>query len=829
MTAQNTAPPIPGLSDQEVAAQRARGLVNTPPPPTTRTYGQILRENIFTFLNNILFLLAVALVLVGRPIDAIISLSVIGTNIVVSVVQEMRAKRMLDRVALLTRPRATVIRNGQEQELPPESLVLGDVLRVGPGDQILVDGKVVAGRMSVDESQLTGESHTVPKEVDAPVFSGSFCVSGGAYYVAEKVGNESFANQLTTQARTFRRVLTPLQRQINLTIRLILLMVLYMETLLVANGLVKAISLPAGVEEATVIAGLIPNGLFVAIAVAYALAAVRILRFGALVQQSNAIESLSNVDVLCLDKTGTLTTNRLQFQSIHPLGADEGTLRTALGAMMASTSVPNKTSTAIAAALPATPRPLVAEVPFSSVRKWSAVAFDDDTLCGIYALGAPEMLRAYLGGSRDSAVGWDTITGQAATWTGQGLRVLLAVHDPNPASLQDHGDESILPAAMMPLGLVSLSDELRPEARETLASFMHNGVKPKIISGDNPETVAALAQQAGLGSDIRLVSGLELADMDEAQLEAVAIDATIFGRITPQQKEKLVDCLRARGHYVAMIGDGVNDVLSLKKANLGIAMQSGTQATRGVADIVLMNDSFASLAPAVAEGQRIVNGMQDIFKLYLARIATMALVIMSSLIIGLFPINLRHASVINVLTVGIPAVILAVWARPGYRYRQSLVARLMHFVLPAAVISSLLGLIVFYGPYLYQIARIDPSLPTEQIRALAANYLLTGQTSLAAFLVAVGLLLIVFAEPPTPWWVGGDSLSGDWRPAWLAIGLFIVFWVIMAIPMARSFFALQLLGAGHIVLVLVATLVWLLLVRLVWRQHWLERFFDVPI
>lgn len=826
MTAAHTAVPISGLSDQEVEAQRARGQVNTPPPPTTRTYRQIFTENIFTFINNILFLLAVALVVVGRPIDALISLAVISTNIVVSVVQEIRAKRTLDRVALLTRPQARVVRNGREQDLPPADVVLSDVLRVGPGDQILVDGKVIAGRMNVDESQLTGESNLIPKEAEDAVFSGSFCVSGGAYFVAERVGDASFANQLTAQARTFRRVLTPLQRQINLTIRVILLIVLYMELLLVANDLVKSVPLPQGVQQATVIAGLVPNGLFVAIAVAYALAAVRILRFGALVQQSNAIESLSNVDVLCLDKTGTLTTNQLQLQATYPLAGDEAALREALAAITASTRAPNKTSAAIAAALPASPRPLVTEVPFSSARKWSAVAFDDDALRGIYALGAPEMLHAYL---KPEATDWDAIANQTTAWTAQGLRVLLVVYDPDPSGLYDRGDESSLPTTMQPLGLICLSDELRPEARATLASFMRNGVMPKIISGDNPETVAALARQAGLGPDIRLVSGLDLAEMAPAQQQVVAVEATVFGRITPQQKEQLVDSLRARGHYVAMIGDGVNDVLSLKKANLGVAMQSGTQAARGVADIVLMNDSFAALAPAVAEGQRIVNGMQDILKLYLARIVTMTLVILSGLIIGMFPINLRHASIINLLTVGIPTVILAVWARPGYRYQRSLIGRLVHFVLPAAVISSLLGLIVFYAPHLFEMARLDPALPASQAQALAARYLLTGQTALAAFLVTTGLLLIVFAEPPTPWWAGGDSLSGDWRPTLLAAGLLVVFWVLMAVPELRSLFELQPLPLASVGVVGAATLVWLFLVRLVWQRHWLERFFDVGV
>ena len=262
--------------------------------------------------------------------------------------------------------------------------------------------------------------------------------------------------------------------------------------------------------------------------------------------------------------------------------------------------------------------------------------------------------------------------------------------------LEDGGNRTQLPDGITPLGLVSLSDELRPEARETLESFIRNGVNPKIISGDDPETVASLAKQAGLGEDIHLVSGLELDRIDEQRFSELAEAATIFGRITPHQKERLVDALHHRGHYVAMIGDGVNDVLCLKKADLGIAMQSGTQATRGVADIILLNDSFAALAPAVAEGQRIVNGMQDILKLFLTRIATMTLLIMSALVIGVFPINLRHASLVTTLTVGIPVVVLTVWARSGYRYRHGLIPRLIHFVVAPTVVSSLLGLLVFY-------------------------------------------------------------------------------------------------------------------------------------
>jgi cation-transporting ATPase E len=820
-------PVIPqGLSEQEVRARRVQGQGNTPPPPTGRTYSRILRENVFTFINNVLFGLGLALVLVGRPMDALISVGIVTINVAVGVVQEVRAKRTLDRIALLTRPKATVVRAGQEYSVFPEELVLGDVLKVGPGDQVLLDGSVLEGKMQVDESQLTGESDLIPKGPGDQVLSGSFCVNGGAFCIAEKIGQANFANQLTASARAYRRVLTPLQNHINLTIRVILFMVVYLELLIIANGLVKAIPLPEGVQQATVIAGLVPNGLFVSISVAYALAAVRIVRFGALVQQANAVESLSNVDVLCLDKTGTLTKNQLHVEAVHPLAMDEAALKSALAVTAASMKIRNKTSQAIADAFPEQPHVAISEVPFSSARKWSAVSFDGLSLRGIYALGAPEMLRPYLAlVGEEGESDWDAIWTQAHAWAGQGLRVLLVASHPDPALLRDEGDASRLPDDMIPAGLVSFSDALRPEAKATLASFIRSGVAPKIISGDDPTTVAALARQAGLPFDARSISGAELDAMDKEQFARAAISGTIFGRITPRQKERLVDALKAHGRYVAMIGDGVNDVLALKIADLGVAMQGGTQAARSVADIVLMGDSFAALAPAVAEGQRIVNGMQDILKLFLARIATMALVIFSALVIGVFPINLRHASLLTFLVVGAPAVMLAVWARPGRRHHVNLARRLTHFVVPAAFLSSLFGLIVFYGPLLHQLPSLDSEL-TEQGQVLKTA-IAAAQTSLTAFLVATGLLLVVFVEPPTRWWVGGDAYSGDRRPTILAACLGLAFVAIMIVPAVRDAFALQSLPAANIALVLAAALIWLVLVRWVWRKKLLERFFGI--
>jgi cation-transporting ATPase E len=448
---------------------------------------------------------------------------------------------------------------------------------------------------------------------------------------------------------------------------------------------------------------------------------------------------------------------------------------------------------------------------------------------GIYALGAPEMLQPYLGEMGDpEAPQWRKVAIETQQLAEQGLRVLLIAHHPSTI-LRDAGDESVLPQGMSPLGLVSLSDELRPEARAALQNFGAAGVHPKIISGDNPETVAALARQAGL-QNAQLVSGVELEKMDEAQFRDAAIHAAVFGRISPQQKQKLVQTLRAEGYYVAMIGDGVNDVLSLKQANLGIAMQSGTQATRAVADLVLMQDSFAALAPAVSEGQRIVNGMQDILRLFMTRIATMAMVILSALVIGEFPLALRQASLVTLFSVGIPTVLLAVWARPGAVARGTLERRLFHFVLTPVVVTTIFSLLLFYGALVGEFviqSGVGLNLRAETIQPLYADAIVMAQSTLTAFLVLVGLLTIVFVEPPTEWWTGGDELSGDWKPTILAGALLLIFFGIVFFQPARDLFALRELGAWEIGVAVLAALAWLFLVRWLWRRRVLERYLGI--
>ncbi len=814
-------PPTPssGLGEAEAAARRARGLGNSPPPPTSRTYRQILVENTFTFVNNILFALGIGLVLVERPMDALVSVVVIGTNIVVGIVQEVRAKRTLDRIALLTRPTATVLRDGIARQLRPEELVIGDLVDIGAGDQVVLDGRLVTGALGMDESLLTGESDVVRKRPGDEVFSGSFATTGHGRYLAERVQGTSLAHRITAGARTFRRVLTPLQTEINVVIRVVLGIVVYLEILVLVRAVLHETAIGALVADATLIAGLVPNGLFVSIAVAYAVAAVRILRFGALVQQANAIESLSHVDVLCLDKTGTLTANRLAVEAVRPLGdASEADVVAAASRLAASASARNKTSEAIAARWPAAAEPLVGEVPFSSARKWSAVAFGGSTP-EIVALGAAPFLREYLVRDGDGTpAGWTEVEAASVEWTAVGLRVLLVCTRGDGAELPqvDDDEAATLPPGMRAIGLIALRDELRKDAAETLGRFLEAGVAVKIISGDDPDTVVSLARQAGLVGDLPCISGRELEEFDDEQMGRVATEATVFGRITPAQKERLVDALRGQGHYVAMVGDGVNDVLSLKKANLAIAMGSGSQATRGVADLVLMEDAFDAVASAVEEGQRIVNGMQDILKLFLTRIATMGLVVMSSLVVLTFPIELRNASALTLFTVGVPSAVLAVWAAPGRRHAASLGRTLATFVVPAAVVSSLLGLGVFYG----SLALAAPYGTAAALETATAE----ARTALTSFLVFIGLFLVVFVEPPTKWLAVVEPRTADLRPTILAIVLALGYLVTLALPAARDFFAFAVPGPREAAIAVLAAVAWVPLIRVFWKRRLIERF-----
>ncbi|MBN1201171.1 MAG: HAD-IC family P-type ATPase [Anaerolineae bacterium] len=800
----NSVPPsfaTQGLSTADVRQRQAAGQTNDVPIRSSRPLGAILRENLFSLTNNILFGIMIALVIVGKPGDAFVTGGVVLINVVIGVFQELRAKRQLDRIALLTRPKVTVLRDGQEQQIDPAEVVLGDALVIRPGDQIVVDGRLIsAGRVDVDESLLTGESDHMPKEQGDEVLSGSFGVSGSGVYVAEKIGSDSFAYQLTTGAREYRRVLTPLQRQISILVRLLVILSISLAILLFLSYAIQEDPFEESIQSAAVVISLVPQGLLLMITVAYALGAVRIANQGALVQQINAVESLSNVDVLCLDKTGTLTTNRIQLRQVIPIEVDEAMLRQALGDFVASTGRVNRTAEAIGEACPGEAHAITAEVPFSSAHKWSGASFSSNgktALDGSYILGAPEML---LPNVPEGAL----LERHIDTWADLGLRVLLFVHHPQPLPASPTGGAPPLPDSLQPLGWLTFTDELRPDAKTVLEQFQQAGVALKLISGDNPQTVAALAQLAGISKDVNVVSGLQLADMSDGQFSEAVGRVTVFGRITPEQKQQIVRVLRSQGHYIAMIGDGVNDVLSLKQAQMGIAMESGSQATRSAADMVLLDDQFGVLPEAIKEGQRILNGMQDVMRLFLTRTLYAALLIIIAGFIGTeFPFTPKHNAILTTLPVGLPAVVLTIWARAGHPQKRNLLLTVSEFMLPAGFSITIVTLIVYL---LY----LDRSLQLQR-------------TVLTTTALLCGLLLIIFAERSIEEWESGEHLHPTTRRVVLALAMLVLYVVVFAFPGLRDFFELSTMAWGDLFVVLIAVIIWAVTVQALWRYDLIER------
>ena len=781
-------PWIAGLTEAEAAERRARGQYNAASIESSRSYRRIVFQNAVTPINITLLAICIGLAALRLIGDAAMTGSLAAANVIVGVFQEVRAKRKLDRISFLTRPSATVIREGHHRTVDPEEIVIDDVLVLRPGDQILVDGTVLlSDGLTIDESLLTGESDLVQKHVGESVKSGTFCMTGSGAYQAEKVGANSLAQQLTVQARKFRSPETPLQREVGLVLRVMAVaaVALSVQVITAYRDSSTGMSVSESLRAAAVLVSLVPQGLSFMVTTTYAMAVVRMAGTGALIQRINAVESTSNIDLLCLDKTGTLTTNELILDDVQALHGDADEVRRLLSDYCASVRTENRTIEAIRVACPGGQRSVRTEVPFSSARKWSALAFDD----GIYVLGAPEMLQPVL---RDQ----DRIGTQWEKMAAAGLRVLLF------ASAAGHGqldpENPRLPAELSPLAIISLRDELRPEVKETITQFGAAGIAIKIISGDNPETVAALARQAGFAPDLSSVSGLALERLSDAELRRVADAATVFGRITPQQKERIIRVLRGRGRHVAMIGDGVNDVLALKQADLAIAMRSGSQVTRSVADLVLLDDSFGTLPKAFLEGQRVRRGMLDIVRLFLVRTLSVALVILAAtLVSAAFPTTPRQNGVLAFLTVGIPTLALAAWARPA-RTPRRLVLSSAHFVVPAALSIAAVSFAI-YQLFLW----------TSDVE--------TARSALVTTAILCGLVLIPFAQPPSPVFVGGAELNGDWRPTVLAVGMVVLYGVLLAIDPVRDFYELEVLSVPAYILTVLAAGGWAVALRAFWR------------
>ncbi len=731
-----------GLTASEVAARQADGRVNRVPRPPSRTFVGILRANVVTPFNAVLGALFAVVVVVAPAQDALFGL-VIVANILVGTVQEVRAKRTLDRLTILGAPTVRVVRDDDVVTVAAQEVVLDELVVIGPGDQLVVDAVVVDDDgLELDESLVTGESEPCRREVGDEVLSGSFVVGGTGRVRATRVGAAAFAADLTEQARRFAVTRSPLQADVTTILRVVAVAVVPAAALLV-SGQVRS-GLPAREAATRAVAGvvnMVPEGLLLLTSVALAVGIVRLGARRCLVKELPAVELLARVTVVCLDKTGTLTAGAIELVRTEPLdGTDPADVRAALGALAHGDPNPNATMRAVAAACPSPEGwTETARVPFDSARKWSgATLTSPDGKVREFVVGAPEFVTG------------DAVTlARVAEIAADGHRVVLVT------------------AGGAPHALLVLEEQVRPDAAETIAYFGRQGVTLKVISGDNPATVAAIADRLGVPGARRAVDARTLDDGDVAGFDAAVLDATTFGRVTPHQKRAMVGALQRAGHVVAMTGDGVNDVLALKVADLGIAMGQGSAATRAVASVVLLDDAFASLPAVVAEGRRVIANIERVAVLFLTKTVAALWLATTTGIAGIpYPFLPRHLSLVSATTIGIPAFVLALAPATGPA-SGSFVRR----AAARAVVTGTAAAVGAGGAF----AVVDGPLGRSLVEA---------QTAATAALVAVMLaVLVVVARPLT------------WRRVVLVVGMALASGTAFVVAPARRFFDLVVLDA----------------------------------
>ncbi|MEU3353446.1 HAD-IC family P-type ATPase [Streptomyces sp. NPDC037389] len=755
----------PGLSAAEVAERVARGEVNDVPVRSSRSTREIVRANVFTRFNAIIGVLFLIILAVGPLQDGLFGFVIIA-NTAIGILQELRAKKTLDSLAVIGEAKPTVRRDGTPVPLPTGEIVLDDVVELGPGDKCVVDGEVVeAEGLEIDESLLTGEADPVLKKPGDPVMSGSFVVAGGGAFTATKVGREAYAAQLAEEATRFTLVHSELRTGISTILKYVTWLMLP-----AAIGLVVSQLVVQGHDwrEAVrrMVAGIVPmvpEGLVLLTSVAFAIGVIRLGRKQCLVQELPAIEGLARVDVVCLDKTGTLTEGGMDVSELRVLaGAEdrESSVRQVLGALGEADPRPNASLQAIIDAYPdgSGGWRCTEALPFSSARKYSGAALNGpDGESGTWLLGAPDVLLP----------AGDPALAETDRLNAQGLRVLLLAR-----TARDLDDPRVT-EGVRPTALVVLEQRLRSDAAETLRYFAEQNVHAKVISGDNAVSVGAVAAKLALPGAEAPVDARKLPREQDAM--ATALDrGAVFGRVTPQQKRDMVGALQSRGHTVAMTGDGVNDVLALKDADIGVSMGSGSEATRAVAQIVLLNNSFATLPSVVAEGRRVIGNITRVATLFLTK--TVYSVLLAVLVVCTrvsYPFLPRHLTLLSTLTIGVPAFFLAL-APNKERARPHFVRRVMRYAIPSGLIA---GAATFAAYLLARAHYADAGLaPADTLGAE------TSAATLTLFLISLWVLAII-ARPYT-WW----------RVA-LVVAMGAGFVVVLVVPWLQRFFALKLIGA----------------------------------
>ncbi|WP_308797238.1 HAD-IC family P-type ATPase [Agromyces silvae] len=779
-----------GLTAAEVAERVASGRANTVTDASSRSIWSILRANVFTLFNGIVIAGFTLLLVLGYWQDALFGLAAIA-NAVVGVTQEYRAKRALDRLALLHAPKARVLRDGVEHEIEVRAIVLDDVLVVRSGDQVTADASVLdATRLEADESLLTGESDPVDKSQGDRLLSGSIVVGGEGVARVTAVGDAAFAAKLTAEAKRFSLVNSELRRSIDRILRWItwaifpIMAIVVNANMQAAGGWEHAIDTgewrEAAVASVAAVIAMIPLGLVLMTSIAFAVGAVRLSMHQVLVQELPAVEGLARVDVICLDKTGTITTGEVRFDAVHPVlgtGAPTDDLPGGWRRVLAwygSEPSANATARCLTDEFTDASPEACARIEFSSARKWSAVSFEGDAR-GTWVLGAPEFMFADGDGAEASAA---LERGRALAATGR--RTLLLGYAPEPLA-EAEADAAALPSGLRPVVLLTFREVVRPDAAATLSYFEKEGVGVRIISGDNPLTVAAVAREVGLDAG----DGFDARELpaDEAELTRVLDEQLVFGRVSPTQKRDMVRALKAGGHTVAMTGDGVNDALAIKDADLGIAMASGSAATRAVARIVLLDGRFSHLPGVVAEGRKVIANIERVSMLFLSKTSyAIAMAVLFGILLWPFPLLPRQLSITDGLTIGIPAFLLAMLPN-ARRYVPGFLRRSLSFAIPAGLVVAIAITIV-----------------SGHARALGEPEAAVRTASMVT-LALIGLWILTVLSRPFTWIKAVVVLA-------MVGGLVLV----LTVPIAIEFLQLQMPGPGTLLdMAIVVPIAWIAL------------------
>ncbi len=754
-----TASQAAGLTPVEVAERVADGRVNDVPSRATRSVADIVRTNVFTRINAILAVLFAIVLATGSLINGLFGLLIL-VNSVVGIVQELRAKQTLDKLSILGQAKPLVRRADGTRALSPDQVVLDDVIELGTGDQVVVDGVVIEDSgLEIDESLLTGEAEPAQKGVDDLVLSGSFVVAGTGAYRATKVGRDAYAARLTAEASKFTLVRSELRAGINEILKFITyllipagLLIIYTQLFTTHAGWQRSVLRTVGA-----LVPMVPEGLVLMTSIAFAVGVVRLGRRQCLVQELPAIEGLARVNVVCADKTGTLTENRMQVADLQRLDSAAGmaTIIDVLASMAADDARPNASIQAIAEAYRNPPGwTVTATAPFKSATKWSGMSFGEH---GNWVLGAPDVLQ-------DPS---STVAGQAEAAGSQGLRVLLLGFTDLSV------DQPDAPGRVVPAALIMLEQTVRPDARASLDYFTEQGVSVKVISGDNAASVGAVASALGLSG--KTLDARKL-PTDPDRLAQTLEKYTTFGRVRPEQKRVMVRALQSRGNTVAMTGDGVNDVLALKDADIGVAMGAGSSASRAVAQIVLLDNKFATLPYVVGEGRRVIGNIERVSNLFLTKTVYSVLLALLIGIAGLvakasgikslmFPFEPIQVTIAAWFTIGVPAFILSL-APNNERAQSGFVRRVMTAAVPNGAVAGIATFVCYLLAF-----RGDASTAARQTQA--------STSALITLLVIAVWVLAVVARPYSWWRVALVALSGA------------VYVVIFSLPLAREQFMLD--------------------------------------